>query len=53
MPRYRKRPLAQLEQGTRVYAPSPREARYRVVATDPVSGGADLRQVPHRGPGPR
>jgi hypothetical protein len=38
MPRYRKKPLAQLEHGTRVYAPSAREARYRVVATDPVSG---------------
>jgi hypothetical protein len=31
MPRYRKKPLAQLEDGTRIYAPSPREARYRVV----------------------
>ena len=38
MPRYRKKPLAQLEHGTRIYAPSPREARYRVVATDPVAG---------------
>ena len=38
MPRYRKKPLAQLEHGTRIYAPSPSEARYRVVATDPVSG---------------
>jgi integrase len=38
MPRYRKKPLAQLEHGTRIYAPSPNEARYRVVATDPVSG---------------
>ena len=36
--RYRKKPLAQLEHGTRIYAPSPREARYRVAATDPVSG---------------
>jgi hypothetical protein len=37
-PRYRKKPLAQLEQGTRIYAPSPSKARYRVVATDRVSG---------------
>jgi hypothetical protein len=35
--RYRKKPLAQLEHGTRIYAPSPSEARYRVVANDPVS----------------
>ena len=33
-----KKPLAQLEHGTRVYAPSTGEARYRVLATDPVSG---------------
>jgi hypothetical protein len=38
MPRYRKKPLAQVEHGTRIHAPSPSEARYRVVATDPVSG---------------
>jgi hypothetical protein len=38
MPRYRKKPLAQLEHGTRIYAPSPSETRYRVVANDPVSG---------------
>jgi integrase len=38
MPRYRKKPLAQLEHGTRVYAPSTGEARFRVVANDPVSG---------------
>ena len=36
--RYRKKPLAQFENGTRIYAPSKGEARYRVVATDPVSG---------------
>jgi hypothetical protein len=35
MPSYRKKPLAQLEHGTGIYAPSPTEARYRVVATDP------------------
>jgi hypothetical protein len=35
---YRKKPLAQLEHGTRIYAPSASEHRYRVVATDPVSG---------------
>jgi hypothetical protein len=34
MPRYRKKPFARLEHGTRIYAPSPGEARYRVVATD-------------------
>lgn len=34
MPAYRKKPVAQLEHGTRVYAPSPGEPRYRVVATD-------------------
>jgi hypothetical protein len=38
MPRYRKKPLAQLEHGTRIYAPSTGEAGFRVVATDPVSG---------------
>ena len=38
MPSYRKKPLAQLEHGTRIYTPSPTETRYRVVATDPVSG---------------
>jgi integrase len=36
--RYRKKPLAQLEHGTRIYAPSAGEARYRIVATDPVLG---------------
>jgi integrase len=35
---YRKKPLAQLEHGTRIYAPSANEPRYRVVAADPVSG---------------
>jgi hypothetical protein len=35
---YRKKPLAQLEHGTRIYAPSAGESRYRVVANDPVSG---------------
>jgi len=34
----RKKPLAQLEHGTRIYAPSSAKARYRVVANDPVSG---------------
>jgi hypothetical protein len=38
MPRYRKKPLAQLEHGTRIYAPSPSETRYQAVGTDPVSG---------------
>jgi integrase len=36
--RYRKKPLAQLEHGTRIYAPSSGETRYRVVTTDPTSG---------------
>ena len=36
--RYRKKPLAQLEHGTRIYAPSAGETRYRVVATGAVSG---------------
>src|ERR671911_2145019 len=36
--RYRKKPLARLKHGTRIYAPSASEARYRVVAVDPVSG---------------
>jgi hypothetical protein len=35
---YRKKPLAQLEHGSRIYAPSASEAPDRVVATDPVSG---------------
>jgi integrase len=37
--RYRKKPLAQLEHGTRIYAPSAGESRYRVVSTDPTSAG--------------
>jgi hypothetical protein len=36
--RYRKKPLARLEHG-RIYAPSPGEARYRVVATDSDMAG--------------
>jgi hypothetical protein len=36
--RYRKKPLVQFEHGTRVYAPSDGESRYRVVASDPASG---------------
>ena len=31
----RRRPLAAFEYGTRVYAPSPGESRYRVVSTAP------------------
>ena len=31
---YRKKPLAMFEGGTRIYAPSRGEPRYRVVATD-------------------
>lgn len=34
MPSYRKKPLAQFEHGTRIYAPSSGETRYRVVTTD-------------------
>ena len=36
--KYRKKPLAQFEHGTRIYAPSTGETRYRVVATDPETG---------------
>ncbi|MBK6670555.1 MAG: hypothetical protein IPG46_13115 [Actinobacteria bacterium] len=36
--RYRKKPLAQFESGTRIYAPSTGESNYRVVATDPSTG---------------
>lgn len=36
--RYRKKPLAQFEHGTRIYAPSGGESRHRVVASDPASG---------------
>lgn len=38
MPRYRKKPLVQLELGTRIYAPSVGELRYRVVTTDLATG---------------
>ena len=38
MARSRKKPLAQLEHGTRIYEPSSSKARYRVVANDPNSG---------------
>lgn len=34
---YRKKPLVQFEHGTRIYAPSSGERRYRVVARDPSS----------------
>lgn len=37
MSTYRKKPLAQFEHGTRIYAPSGSETRYRVVATDPAT----------------
>lgn len=33
--RYRKKPLAAFEHGTRIYGPTANERRYRVVATDP------------------
>jgi integrase len=38
MPRYRKKPLAHYEFGTRIYAPSGGERRYRVVTVDLVTG---------------
>ncbi len=38
MPSYREKPFAQLEFGTRIYAPFPAEGRFRVVTTDPTSG---------------
>lgn len=38
MARSRKKPLAQLEHGTRIYEPSSAKARYRVVANDPLTG---------------
>jgi hypothetical protein len=44
--RYRKKPLAQLERGTRIYAPSAGESRYRVVSTDPTSGGRVFAKCP-------
>jgi integrase len=34
----RNKPLARFEHGTRIYAPSPGDPRYRVVAKDPTSG---------------
>ncbi|HSH59167.1 MAG TPA: site-specific integrase [Acidimicrobiales bacterium] len=37
---YRKKPLAVFEHGTRIYAPSGGETRFRVVATDPGGGRA-------------
>lgn len=36
--RYRKKPLAAFEHGTRLYAPTSGERRYRVVATDAAGG---------------
>lgn len=42
---YRKKPLAVFEAGTRIYAPSRNESRYRVVATD-----ADGNRVFHKAP---
>jgi len=38
MSSYRKKPLAQFEHGTRIYAPSSGEPRFRVVTTDSQSG---------------
>ncbi len=43
--RYRKKPLAQFEHGTRVYAPSGGDARYRIVSRDPTTGEALLREA--------
>ncbi|HVA43875.1 MAG TPA: tyrosine-type recombinase/integrase [Acidimicrobiales bacterium] len=36
--RYRKKPLAAFEHGTRIYAPSGGESCYRVIATDAIGG---------------
>ncbi|HWL43148.1 MAG TPA: tyrosine-type recombinase/integrase [Ilumatobacter sp.] len=36
--RYRKKPLASFEHGTRIYAPSASEHYYRIIATDPLTG---------------
>lgn len=36
--RYRKKPLAAFEHGTRIYAPTIKEPRYRVVATEATGG---------------
>jgi hypothetical protein len=48
--RHRKKPLAQLEHGTRIYAP-PREARYQVDAPDPVwVSGSSSSAARRRGP---
>ena len=44
--RYRKKPLAQLEHGTRIYSPSAGEPRHRVVSTDPTSGGRVFAKCP-------
>jgi integrase len=37
MARYRKKPLAQLEYGTRIYAPTANDRRFRIVTTDPLT----------------
>ena len=44
--RYRKKPLAQFENGTRLYAPSTGERRFRVVAIDPSSGERIFAKLP-------
>lgn len=44
--RYRKKPLAHFEHGTRIYAPSASEPRYRVVAVDPVSRERTFAKLP-------
>jgi integrase len=43
---YRKRPLAQFEHGTRIYAPTPAEHRFRVVTTDPATSQRVFAKLP-------
>ena len=42
--RYRKKPLAAFEHGTRIYAPTSGERRYRVVATEAAGGRPVLQE---------
>jgi integrase len=45
--RYRKKPLAQFENGTRIYSPSGGEPRFRVIAKDPLSGERRFAKLPN------
>ena len=49
MSRYRKKPLAQFEHGTRIYAPTANEPRFRVVATDPTNDERIFVKCPSEG----